>query len=257
MALIQVLLICSMLLILTVQLSKESKEQVNTSLMLKRKAEGITQLYSLNEQVKYALLTQQKSSHIQIENVNVGLFGEHKLLGNGLFVEIQDEFGLISLPYDEEALKAWLEGDISLLEQIKDWQGTNHNASSGIGRRNGLMPVLHEVNMITGNKVKDTEGLTHLPTNFFSVGTAPETVINKILGARAEELLNARNSQPLTEYDVSSILGGGAGFSDSALGGDIIRVDTGIQMEKQLQLIRGRKYRLNPTGQDALVEIGS
>lgn len=254
-ALIQVLLISFMLIVLTVQLSKESREQVKTAIAIKQRSEKLVTALSTIEQSKFFLLTESREQFMAWgDGKPVGFFGEPVKLDDELQLVLQDEAGLLSLPYSEETLVAWLDGQQRLVDDVKHWQGSASVEIQDGNRRNGLMPVLAETSLLPGWENIDLSVLTHLPTAYFSLVNAPEKLLKKIYANQADELIAARNSGKLSS---SFIRGSGLDVDADLMvlePSEITRVKVIVGHENKL--MRSRKFVVDPGSYTPILELG-
>lgn len=243
-ALIQVLLICAILLLFVVQLSKESRDQVKTALHFKERALAEVEIQSTLNKVQFALLTRDSSAKsVAIDGAPIPFHGEEVLIDGGLKVSLQDEAGLLSLPYGAEYLKRLPEFNAQQIEQLLLWQGTSHLAS-GPTNRSGVMPVLNEVNLLPGLENVPVNGLTHFPTKFYALLLSPDALLDRMFKPGVAERIkkvryadNAYNElQQLTGFDYESL----GNFSNSNM------IQVRVETVKKPYLSRGERFEINP-----------
>lgn len=211
-ALVQVLLISAILLLFVVQLSKESREQVRDSLLLKKRTEAHMEIQSTMQELQFALLTQERSrGKIAFSRQTILFSGESVEVKPGLKVTLQDEAGLVSLPYGGDMLQ-YMGLSTRDLEWLAQWQGTSIQTSDA-SFRSGVLPSLKELPLLPGFQNVTLEGLTHIPTRFFSISLAPDDVLEQLVNPDIiEEVKRIRHSgdqgarlQELTGLDYSML----------------------------------------------------
>jgi general secretion pathway protein K len=211
-ALIQVLLITSMLLILVVQLSKDAREQVQTSIRLKEKAELFISINDQIEQAKYELLT-ISPNQLGVSASGLNYFGE-PVSKNNLIVEVQDQAGLLSLATSFNLLTQYLNlpqgtsAERRLLNTLLSWQGLEAFGNSPANFRGGLLHYNQEINQIPGWQDIESEddGLIYYPLKFYNPVLSPEKVLNQLFSEDdVQSLLLMRASGVFDQNTVSRI----------------------------------------------------
>lgn len=191
-ALVQVLLITSMILILVVQLSKGAREQIKTSQVTKDKSLALLKMKTVLEKTKFDMLS--------IDYLDGRAFFNQEIKTNGLVVRIQDESGLISLSYGVDQLAQYLrlEATSEKIVNLMTWQGLETaNQTNNIDGRNGLMQFSKELFFIPGWEDYPNIGsdITYFPTPFFNPVSAPLNVLEKLYGQEVtSELENLRQA---------------------------------------------------------------
>lgn len=178
-ALVQVLLITSMILLLVVQLSKGAKRQVKTAQLNKNKIEALINMKTALEETKFSLLS--------TENVEGRAFYGQATSKGEVKIKVQDEAGLLSLPYGSDQIASYLgvpENDAKIQSLLK-WQGLdNESATKNDQFRNGFLQYTKEVYAIPSwaSVPSIDEVSSYIPTPFFNGMSAPFEVLEKIYG---------------------------------------------------------------------------
>jgi hypothetical protein len=195
-----------------VQLSKESRQQVRDSLSVKKRADAQMTIQSVMQELQFALLTQERSKgHIAFSGEIIRFSGEPIEVKSGLEVTLQDEAGLVSLPYGGDMLQI-MGLSTSDREWLAQWQGTSIQTSDA-SFRSGVLPTLKELPLLPGFQNMTLEGLTHIPTRFFSISLAPDVVLEQLFNPDIiEDVKRMRKSaeqqsrlQELTGLDYSML----------------------------------------------------
>jgi general secretion pathway protein K len=204
-ALIQVLLITSMLLILVVQLSKDAREQVQTSLRLKEKAELLININSEVERVKYELLT-TSPNQLGVSPSGLNFYSE-PVQRKDLAVTLQDQAGLLSLASSFDLLPRYLNlpqgnsAERGVVNTLMSWQGLIANGNVPAGFRGGYMHYSQEVNVIPGWQSVDSNdsNLTYYPTGFYNPALSSESILYQLFSEEdVQSLLSSRQSGVLS-----------------------------------------------------------
>jgi type II secretory pathway component PulK len=259
-ALIQVLLIVSMILILVVQLSKGSKEQVDTAIRLKDKNNVLIAMDSALELIKFNLLTQQKNKRFNTPISSQWNFYGSTFFYMGVDISLQDSAGLISLPYYADYLDKLTEySNIQqTIENLKLWQGVADSGRIPDSFRGATMQYGSEVLQVPGWIGADVPlGLTtYLPTYYFNPNTAPDELLTAIAkDGDAELLLQTRASGEMSLADFNSMSKIEVLDSISFYPSDTIRVTVSKDMG-DWRLSRQYMFRLTPGSRVPIQQIG-
>jgi len=253
-ALIQVLLISFMLILLTVQLSKESRDQVRIAIGLKKKAAHTVTALSQLEHSQFVLLTQEKAAFVSWDNEHkVGFYGDSSSVGNDTWVTFQDEAGLLSLPYPGRFLIA-LTGDSERVKQVLQWQGTSSEATRGYVGRGNFMPNLNELTLLPGWQEISTQGLTHLPASYFSLASSPDSLLDQLFPEQSRRIRDARSNGELDRSMLKAILGQTYPEIEYYMPGDITRVS--LRVGKDMGIVRHRKFIVAPGNNTPIIDLG-
>jgi general secretion pathway protein K len=201
-ALIQVLLISSMLLILVVQLSQGARDQVQTSIQLKDKTDLLIALTTQMEEVKFELLTSPMSASGNSNGLN--LYGK-PVIRRELSIELRDQSGMMSLGSPSSFLVDYLgfpqqtPETRSKEKSLRIWQALEDttDAPRPPNYRGGFIHYAKELEAIPGwNDVDGNDtNLTYYPTNFFNPLMAPEDVLyNLFPNESVSSIIEARES---------------------------------------------------------------
>lgn len=252
-ALIQVLLITSMILILVVQLSKDAREQVRTSISLKEKAQLLVDINNELEKVKFDLLTTEPN-RLGAVSRGLNLYGE-AVSRNNLIIELQDQAGLLSLVSPTTFLNRYLDipqQTVAARRQINDllsWQGLNAFGESPLGFRGGLMHYSKELNAVPGWQNADTsdEYIIYYPTKFYNPVLSPDDILNKLFPVENVQLLtDARKSNNVNEDAI-------AGFNQLSSESVAIQASDFVQIR-----VTGKMNNLNISRTERVhIELGS
>lgn len=254
-ALIQVLLITGMLLILAIQLSKETKRQVNIATLMKSKGEFTMKLFNEKERLKFTLLTSTKSESQGLGSVNFNFRGVPQKITGDITLTLQDEDGLMSLPYGGKDLARLIEAGASGHETLLNYQGLGQRQSSGDSIRGGLLPSLNEVNLIEGVKVTDVNLLTHLPTFQFNLYNSPESLLQRLFETETAEqirLLQAGNNTNILDWP--SVVKQSDQYMVSKLPGNYLKIRFRAY-DDSFEVIRRYRIMVNYDQEPVITEI--
>jgi hypothetical protein len=252
-ALIQVLLITSMLLILVVQLSKDAREQVHTSIRLKEKAELLVSINNQAESIKYELLT-LSPNQLGVSSNGLNYYGE-PVQRNNLTIELQDQSGLLSLATSFSFLTQYLNlpqgtvADRRLVDTLLSWQGLSANGTVNSGFRGSLMHYNQEVNAIPGwqNVKSDDDNITYYPTKFFNPVLSPIAVLTKLFPEEDVQSLLSTRQSGVFDQNVLSKLNAFSGENTALQPSDFVRIR-----------VTGKLNGLSITREESVfVELGS
>lgn len=191
-ALVQVLLITSMILILVVQLSKDARQQLRTSQINKDKVVALVEMRNVVEKTKFDLLSQRNSE-------GKAFFGQPQKFDD-VVLKIQDVSGLLSLSYGYEQVAQFLglQPDDQKIVNLVNWQGIGETAdTSTTVKSHGFIQYpkgLLAVPLWTYNAELESV-LTVVPTRYFNPLGASLPVLEKLYGEDvANEVDTKRNS---------------------------------------------------------------
>ncbi|MCJ8269532.1 MAG: type II secretion system protein GspK, partial [Psychrosphaera sp.] len=196
-ALIQVIITTSIIMLLAVFFLTSAKEQVNRAQALQNKTKAYLSYYTAKNQVLYQLLT---TDYPQLQQQNWNFYGTPIRINEHTTVAIQDLNGLLSLPSmtRQYILKRTLIPRLGVNEaeavadSIMDWidkdniaqrNGAEQSAYAGTGItvRNGPIQTYTEFPYINAMSVAAEEVLlentTIHPTPFFNPMTSPKTLL--------------------------------------------------------------------------------
>ena len=257
-ALVQVLLISMVLMLLVVQLSSKANNAVEIATELKYKAKAELQIQSTFTDYQYALLTQDKSDYlIQLNEQNILFTSQETGIGNHTKVAVQDMAGLLSSSFFTAEWQSYLGGDSAKVDYLKSWQGIEAQSVSVGIKRNARLPYVEEINLLKGFENVDLSYVTHLPTGFFNMATAPLGLVEKVYGNDIANQLKALRS----EYNFNrNTLNGIKGLEEASAfpPGEFSRIYVSVNIENsdRRMLSRGRYYLLQPGNPIPLLELG-
>jgi general secretion pathway protein K len=188
------------------------KEHIKNSEGLREKAEAIIQTRSAYDDLLYIMLTGKITENAVMvaqsgitELISIPLDGSEVIVGNGVFVRVQDSNGRLSLAAgDQESLKRFLRNEAGvqvgavLRDSFKDWidrdgvpRANGAEASFYTGRgwgytpRNYQLQYLKELSLIRGMDAdlykRLSPRLTILPITGFNPNTACDAVLKAYL----------------------------------------------------------------------------
>lgn len=257
-ALVQVLLISTVLMLLVVQLSSKANDAVEIATALKQKAAIETKMQSAIANIQFALLTQSRVDfEIQVLDSSLGFFGEPKQISGDLTVEIQDMAGLLSTSFIGAGWNEYLNGDTNQLNTIRVWQGMDEFGVTTGKMRNARIPYIEELVLLPGFEGTDLTYLTHLPTGFFNVGTAPEGLLARVFGeAAAERIAELRENKEFSRQTVNQLEGleEASVFPPGTLAR--VKITSDRHDTKNLHVSRGRYFQIQPGNDTPILEIG-
>lgn len=257
-ALVQVLLISTVLMLLVVQLSSKANNAVEIATELKYKAGAETKIQSTIAHVQFALLTQSRVDfEIQILDSSLGFFGEPQRVEADLTVEIQDMAGLLSTSFIGTGWNEYLKGNANQLNAIRVWQGMDEYGVASAKMRNARIPYIEEVLLLPGFEGTDLTYLTNLPTGFFNVGTAPEGLLTRIFGkVTSQRIDELRENDEFSRGTVNQL----DGLQEASVfpPGTLVRVRVTSDRHDRnnLHVSRGRYFQLQPGNDTPIIEIG-
>lgn len=202
-ALIQVLLIVAMILILVVQLSSQSKEQLEVAIKLKEKSQWLMKMDTELEEIKFDLLTTPRNQSSNTQPRNWNFYGK-SFVRQGIIVTLQDESGLLSLAYQGDTIEQLgllpvnspTERKLAI-KNIKMWQGTDESGSILPNSPGVLLQSMSETRLVPGwqDIIVDEELFTHLPTEQFNQFNAPDKLIQRLVKpGEVEKVMSLREN---------------------------------------------------------------
>lgn len=233
-ALIQVLLITTVLTILALYLTKTAKEQVNIAQWSEDKASALIKLHSAESELIFTLLTKSKSPYSDLENDLLGdisskwnFFGKAFSLDDFIEIKIQDNAGLINAHYpDRERLMLLLNsytGNLAesqkIVEQILDWQDLDKNVrANGFegGKnyivRNGIIPDLSDFYFLPSINLSIlkiiNENTTIHKQGYFNPTNSPELLLSALTSYDvAKKVIDLRENRLLTKSNFTDLTG--------------------------------------------------
>lgn len=259
-ALIQILLIVSMLLILVVQLSKDSQEEVNIALKLKNKSLALINGDSVLETTKFAWLTTEYGTESNLDIPSHWNFYGKKFTYMGVDIKIQDQSGLISLPYFSDYLKniSDVNGFSEVISNLKLWQGVSDSGRIPPDFRGALMQYEKEIEQVPGwSKFQiPMELVTYLPMYTFNIGTAPDSLLKFIAKDLSYDLLLEKRAGNSLQYsELSTMVKIDLDEGVTLYPSDTIEISTAIDMNGW-QLLRSKMYKLTLGSREPLIQIG-
>ncbi|BDX07690.1 hypothetical protein [Planctobacterium marinum] len=257
-ALVQVLLISTVLMLLVVQLSSKANNAVEIATELKHKAGAETKIQSAMAHIQFALLTQSRVDFdIQALDRSLGFFGEPQRVEADLTVEIQDMAGLLSTSFIGIGWDKYLNGNANQLNTIRKWQGMDDYGVASAQMRNARIPYIEEVLLLPGLEGTDLTYLTNLPTGFFNVGTAPDGLLSKVFGElTAQRIAELRESREFSRDTVNQIDGlqEASVFPPGTMAR--VKITSDRHDRKDSHVSRGRYFQLQPGNDIPIIEIG-
>lgn len=257
-ALVQVLLICSLLLLLVVQLSKSARESVRIATELKQKVGFVVNAESAIATASFELLTQPPSFELNWQNKGaVNFSGERLLINTDVTVELQDVSGLLSSSFIGVEWEAFVGEDQDKLFKLRQWQGMGETLVAKDGYRNARIPYLEEINLLEGWGDTDLTYITDIPSGFFNAATAPSPLLRQIYNeAIVSQIIQLRENKEVTRDNMLRI----AGIDESSafFPGEYTRVTvTGLGRRENEDLYSRSKLFHMQTGKDVpILEIG-
>lgn len=203
-ALIQVLLITTLLALMAIHFSSTAKFQIQQALTLQDKVQAEVDLRTLKSEVLYTLLTQPKSNEFGVNivynaiNKNWNFFGAPFSPYAGTKVKLQDLNGLISV-YDGinndkilallQALGKSHQEAQTIVQNINRWQDHNsYNLNTAELGRDDFVIDKQELRFITGMDDKTYQKLvpliTTLPLASSNPMLSPLTVLRQYVGEK-------------------------------------------------------------------------
>lgn len=257
-ALVQVLLISTVLMLLVVQLSSKANDAIDIATDLKHKAAADTEIHSAFANVQYALITQSRNDYrIEAFQRSISFHGNSYQVSDRLKVEVQDMAGLLSTSFIGIGWNEYLAENINQLDTIKAWQGMEEYGIQAGKARNARIPYIEEILLLPGGQGLDLTYLTHLPTGFFNLGTAPQGLLSRVFGeAAAQRIRELRESGDFSRETATQIDGleEASVFPPGTL--SRIKITSNRHGNKKLNVSRGRFFQLQPGNDIPILEIG-
>lgn len=252
-ALVQVLLITAMLLILTIELSKDSRSQIKTAIALKQKAQLVLQAHSLKEQLKYDLMVSVKDNTSGVKEADYRFDSTPVKQGNLTFT-VQDEDGLVSSMYGGQYLDKLL-GESSA-KLITEYQGGGNLTVLTPEMRGGIVPSLKELRMVdSGNKAIKSAEMTQLPTLQFNLYNSPNGLLERLFGAeQAQQIIALKQAGNANHQSWQEITGRDSEYDVSFLPGNFL-VLTITAKHDDLEIVRKTRLMMNFDIQPFMAEI--
>ncbi len=225
-ALIQVIITTSIIMLLAVFFLSSARDQVNRAQALQNKTQAYLSFYTAKNQVLYQLLT---TDYPELRQRDWNFYGAPIKVNEHTTVAIQDLNGLLSLPSltRQYVLKKTLTPRLgeseanNVADSIMDWIDkdsiTKRNgaeqpayAGTGITVRNGPIQTYTEFAYINAMSVAAEEVLlentTIHPTPFFNPMTSPKTLLGAYLDdeGMAQDTVNMRGSSGYNKTAVQS-----------------------------------------------------
>lgn len=255
-ALIQVLLTVSMILILIVQLSKGSKEQVNTAIKFKEKNVALLSIDSSLEKIKFDLLTKKRiSNHL----TNWNFYGK-PFSYLDIELALQDETGLVSLPYFSDYLTE-LSGASNrpdVIRHLKLWQGTEGSGRIPAGFRGANMQYAAEVYQVPGWRDLDVplSMVSYLPMYAFNPKNSPEDLLKLLAkNGAVEALLQKRAQIDVTAREINALINKAVSEDVSLSTSETIRANASVHLA-DWTITRSYRYRLTLDSRKPIQQIG-
>ena len=235
-ALIQVLLITTIILLLSVYFVTLAKTQVGKAREFQDRTQAWLNYYSAKNAVTYSLLTESRE---EIKEKGWNYHGQPFYITENVKISVQDLNGLYSLAslVSDERLKRILasEGTIpnvaNVSSAILDWIDVDNVAlplggeQSSYGSvtkvRNGPVQTINELMYIKGVNAEVVrvvnENMTFHPTPLFNPFSAPEAVLHAFTTDRnaISEVIKLREQHSISEKEVSTKLNL---YSDEGIG---------------------------------------
>ncbi|MCV2883291.1 general secretion pathway protein GspK [Aestuariibacter sp. AA17] len=230
-ALIQVLLIVAVLSIFGMYVTAKVKSDVSVALLSQDNAKGFLTLKSVESELLFALLTQEKRvvhEHTNVYVRNWNFFGQPFYIDENIAIRIQDHAGLLHVKelassHFQPLLRALgysNERGIVIEQSLLDWQDTDTLARLQgaeaqdyvVGPRNGNIYLREELALVQGidNSVYDllANVVTVYPKKHFNPTTAPQFVLASYVGDNiAREVVSARANGGLDKVSFESLTG--------------------------------------------------
>lgn len=257
-ALVQVLLMSTLLLLLVVQLSLNAKNSVNLALHLKEKSEASMKSLSVFSSAQYRLLTERQDYYLAWSNGQITDFSGSKLHPEpGVTLQLQDMSGLLSTSFMGGKWEDYLQGDKQKIQRLKSWQGGDDNSAPSPYDRKSRLPYLEEVNLLPGWEDQDLEYITRLPTGMFNVAMTPEALLMKVFPEDVvDEILELRHSGRINRDRLNLI----DALQERLImpRGDFIRVEVSVDSHilKNEQFNRTRLYKIQTGSRVPVLELG-
>ena len=256
-ALVQVIIITSIILLLTIFFLSVAKSQVTRAAALQAKSLAYLAQYSGKNRVLFGLLTKDI---VQLRQQGWNFYGQPFSINDHTQVQLQDLNGLFSLitmtdaSLLERLLQQYLENKqaATVANSVMDWIDSDsirraHGAEqndypAGITVRNARIQSFTELVYINGMSVEAEQSLiastTFQPTPFFNPMTAPETVLaaytqdrNKAFAVKALQQTSDFNRQE-------------------------VKALSGLESDESIAYIIGPGYRIMLTAQVADSYVG-
>jgi len=241
MALVQVLLITSILAVFALYLTHTARQQVQQASWAKDKAQAIVNLQNAEAELFFQLMATNKGLRkepvLEEQPVELNFFNEpftipskKSLPNNGVEVQIQDQSGLVQLHFPNVERLKKLIGVIEknsanvdvLVDRLLDWQDTDsqqrvNGAETNLKRegspiRNGAVPIIGELKEIAGFS-PELVNLIESNGTIYKVGAfnpfhATETLLAILIGEEAaRQVALARKRGTMSVQEFSSLTG--------------------------------------------------
>ncbi|MBE1302113.1 MAG: hypothetical protein GJ680_19675 [Alteromonadaceae bacterium] len=206
-ALVQVLLISALLLLLVVRLSQDAQSSVEIATKLKNKVNFIVNSETGFAEIQYAALTQEKGFTLRLqEGQKVNFHSDPVKYTQSMMVEIQDLAGHLSTTFFGNQWLDFVQGDNEKLDSLKEWQGLEGYGVSAKKNRNARIPYKKELFLLGGWENKALDLVTHYPTGFFNVATAPNQLLQLILPVESvEKIEELRRTNTMSRQNMMRI----------------------------------------------------
>lgn len=226
-ALIQVLLITSILSILALYLSATAKQQIKISGWANDKAQAIVNIHSAESELVFSLLTEHRKYESN-NRIRWNFFGSPFFMGSNVIVKMQDQSGLLHAHYPEpDRLKSLLlyhEVDINranqVVDSLLDWQDVDSIARINGAETNDYLGRIRNGDISNIFEIYDVKYITPsiyelLKTNMtihrrgsFNPTTAPKKILAAITNDQiAEQVINLREKSTLSDRVFEELTG--------------------------------------------------
>ena len=227
-ALLQVLLIASILSTLALFLTQTAQQQVYIATQFNNKAEALVKNYDLEANVLFGLLTEKKDFHSTLgngvrENIYLQNFhGDEFQVSKEQYIRLQDLRGLLSIHFPNES--RWLKvlqhtgtseyNAMNFFRKTQDWQDVNTVSSYNLQEKsfkNGPIQSLNEwehLEYTAEQKKLLTKVATIYKGSTFNPITAPSALIKALYSkVVSEQILTNRERNLLSPSLFTSITG--------------------------------------------------
>ncbi|AWL11210.1 hypothetical protein HMF8227_00714 [Saliniradius amylolyticus] len=227
-ALVQVLLITGIILLLVIQLTKDTQSQLRSAQLWQDKVSAELALNNAIERTLFDIMTKERvkgsGSEIQRQwnffsspfEIEVG--GEKGRVQRTVQLRLQDMAGLASLMYSPDIIeKLLLQQSLSpaesrqLISLLQQWQGVETpSASEARGSFRGPIQFFGELDYISPGleALLAKRFVTYLPVDYFNPGTLPKELLALIApNDSLDNLLARRLSGKLDEREFRALSG--------------------------------------------------
>lgn len=237
-ALIQVLLITTIISLLAIHFSYTARDQVSIAASVDQRVRANQELVTAQNQVIYYLLTQSSSDTTSAgssESIAWNYYGKPFLLSSAdnlrVYISLQDVNGLLSQRYFGSshwakvlANMGYSAGEISRVQGVvEDWQDKNNDSwkigsiepetlASGKGYRNQAIQLPEEIDWLFEGKSIELSIIKQISTPYAVVGFNPMRAPDELISlfftpSVANQIIRNRENNILTRAQMRNFLG--------------------------------------------------